>query len=176
MGNEYFSEPPTLHFWNNPEFNEVLIFYHLEAISFRDRKRIREFRDKLKSKFCQIKCENWPYTKRVMIVVEINGLTKMYSRKDVDNMSKAILDAGNKIIYDDNRLIDILVVKKKLWNSNLYWFHIGIANSELDEKYFSKVCFASKHKGDVPENAVAPWVFSFESTTDGEYVIGDIGK
>jgi Holliday junction resolvase RusA-like endonuclease len=42
-----------------------------------------------------------------MIAIGIAGPTKKYLRRDVDNMSKVILDAGNKIIYNDDRLINI---------------------------------------------------------------------
>ena len=80
-----------LFIWNNPDFNEVLIFYGLEAISFRNRSGAKELSDKLKAQLTRIKCDNWPYKRPIMIVIEIDGPSKKYSRRDVDNMSKVIL-------------------------------------------------------------------------------------
>jgi Holliday junction resolvase RusA-like endonuclease len=42
-----------------------------------------------------------------MIAIGIAGPTTKYLRRDVDNKSKVILDAGYNIIYNDDRLINI---------------------------------------------------------------------
>lgn len=108
-----------------------------------------------------------------MIAIEIDGPTKMYSRRDVDNMSKVILDACNKIIYDDDRLINILIVQKRIWEKPLYGFHLGIRpiDSTNRDKYSPEVCFASKTKPDIDESTIMqPVLFHFQNEADKEYV------
>jgi Holliday junction resolvase RusA-like endonuclease len=154
---------------NNPDFNEVLIFYGLDAISFRDRQKVKGFLNRMRCQLQRIPCDNWPYSKPIMIAIDINGPTKMYSRRDVDNMSKVILDAGNKIIYHDDRLINILTVQKRLWKLPLYGFQIAIRVLDINmkDKYSPTMYF----KVDTPTNdGMAPIMFHFENEADKEYV------
>ena len=37
-------------------------------------------------------------------------------------MAKVILDVGNKIIYSDDRLIEIILVQKQVWQKELHGF------------------------------------------------------
>jgi hypothetical protein len=137
-----------LHIVNNPDFNEVLIFYGLDAISFRDRQKVKGFLNRMRCQLQRIPCD---------------------SRRDVDNMSKVILDAGNKIIYHDDRLINILTVQKRLWKLPLYGFQIAIRVLDINmkDKYSPTMYF----KVDTPTNdGMAPIMFHFENEADKEYV------
>ena len=161
-----------IHIWNNPDFNEVLIFYGLEAISFRDRKSAKDLLINLKHQLQRIHCNNWPYMKPIMMTIGIAGPTKMYSRRDVDNMSKVILDAGNKIIYTDDKLINILTIQKQLWKMPFYGFQIGVRviDSEKKDKYSPTMCFTSDTDTDIADNVISPLIFHFENDTDNAYV------
>jgi Holliday junction resolvase RusA-like endonuclease len=167
------TEIEKLFIWTNPDFNEAFVFYGLEAISFRDRDRAKQLSQTLKTQLTRIQCDNWPYRNPVMIVIEINGPTKMYSRRDVDNMSKVILDSCNKIVYVDDRLINILIVEKRIWDQPLYGFHLGIRVLENDkkDKYSPQVCFASKAEPDIDKSKIMkPVLFRFENEADKEHV------
>ena len=160
-----------IHIWNNSDFNEVLIFYGLEAISFRDRKNAKDLLINLKYQLQRIRCKNWPYVKPIMMTIGISGPTKMYSRRDVDNVSKVVLDAGNKIIYTDDKLINILTIQKQLWKMPLYGFQIGIRviDSDKKDKYSPMMCFTSDTDVDIPDDVMKPLIFHFENDADKEY-------
>lgn len=162
-----------LHIWTNPDFNEVLIFYGLQAISFRDRKKAKHLYDSVRSQLQRIQHDTWPYKKPIMVTIGIAGPAKIYSRRDVDNMCKVILDAGNNIIYDDDRLINILIVQKQLWELPLYGFQIGVrvVDSEKKDKYSPTMCFTSDTEPNIDESTIeAPVIFHFENEADKEYV------
>lgn len=155
-----------LYLWANPDFNEVLIFYGLQAISFRDRKRAKRLYDLIRVQLQRIECENWPYQRSILFAIGISGPTKFYSRRDVDNMCKVILDAGNKIIYNDDRLISILIVQKQLWKLPQYGFQLGIrvVDSEKKDEYTPILYFASYTKPDIAESKnKSPIIFRFEN-------------
>lgn len=108
-----------------------------------------------------------------MVTIGIAGPAKIYSRRDVDNMCKVILDAGNNIIYDDDRLINILIVQKQLWELPLYGFQIGVrvVDSEKKDKYSPTMCFTSDTEPNIDESTIeAPVIFHFENEADKEYV------
>jgi hypothetical protein len=161
-----------IHIWNNPDFNEVLIFYGLEAISFRDRKKAKELFDTLKYQLGRIQCDNWPYVQPIMVVIGIAGPTKLYTRRDVDNLSKVILDAGNKIVFADDRLVNILTIQKQLWEKPLYGFQVGVrvVDDEKKDKYSPTLCLTSYNDEKIPDNIIAPVIFHFENEADKEYV------
>ena len=159
--------------WTNPDFNEVLIFYGLQAISFRDRNKAKHLYDTIRPQLQRVQRDSWPYIKPIMFTIGIAGPTKMYSRRDVDNMCKVILDAGNKVIYDDDRLINILIVQKQLWELPLYGFQIGIRviDNEKKDKYSPTMCFTSDTETNIDDtNIEAPVIFHFENEADKEYV------
>jgi Holliday junction resolvase RusA-like endonuclease len=162
-----------LHIWTNPDFNEVVIFYGLHAISFRDRRKAKELFNLIKPQLQRIECGNWPYSKPIMITIGIAGPNKIYARRDVDNMCKVILDAGNKVIYDDDRLIHILIVQKQLWELPLYGFQIGVRVVDTDkkDKYSPIMCFTSDTVYNINGNDItAPIIFHFENESDKEYI------
>ena len=162
-----------LHIWTNPDFNEVIIFYGLQAISFRNRKKAKLLYDSVRPQLQRIDRNSWPYKQPIMFTIGITGPTKMYSRTDVDNMCKVILDAGNKIIYDDDRLINILIVQKQLWELPLYGFQIGIRviDSKKKDKYSPTMCFTSDTEPNIDISKIeSPVIFHFENETDKEYV------
>ena len=158
------------YFASNPDFNEVLIFYGLEAISFRNHHEAKKLKEQLQFLLQKINCDNWPYKNSLMLAIDILGPTKMYSKRDVDNMSKAILDAGNKIIYDDDRLIDLLIIRKKIWGNLIYGFQIGIRVIEVNEKYSPTLYYAVDTESHDINNSKAPLLFFFENEADKEYV------
>ncbi len=167
-----------LYIWNNPDFNEVIIFYGLEAISFRNTKKAIELRKKMQAVLQEIDCQNWPYKTSIMVTIGISGPTKMYSRRDVDNMCKVILDAGNKIIYNDDKFINLLIIEKQLWDRPLYGFQVGIRSISptKKDKYSPTTCFTSDRNG-VPsqeeisrKKIMSPLFLEFETRPDGEYV------
>lgn len=57
---------------------------------------------------------NWPLKGRLLCFIDIEVPQKDYSRKDVDNMAKSLLDSMNKIVFEDDRQIDLLIVKKSI--------------------------------------------------------------
>jgi len=162
-----------LYIWTNPDFNEVLIFYGLQAISFRDRKKAKHLYNTIRPQLQRIHRECWPYNKPIMVTIGISGPTKMYSRRDVDNMCKVILDAGNKVIYDDDRLINTLIVQKQLWELPLYGFQIGIRvlDNEREDKYTPTMCFTSVTETGIDNtNIESPIIFHFENEADTDYI------
>jgi hypothetical protein len=64
---------PELHIWNNPDFNEVIIFYGLEAISFRNRKKAGDLCGKIQAVLERVECKNWPYETSIMITIGISA-------------------------------------------------------------------------------------------------------
>ena len=167
-----------LHIWNNPDFNEVIIFYGLEAISFRNRKKARDFCGKMQAVLEKVDCKNWPYKTPIMITIGISGPTKMFSRRDIDNMCKVILDVGNKIIYKDDKLINLLIIEKQLWERPMYGFQVGVRslNPNEKDKYSPTTCFTSDWN-DIPtqddiskENIMSPLILKYETRPEGEYV------
>lgn len=162
-----------LYIWSNPDFKEVIIFYGLEAISFRDRRKSKILFDTVRTRLLEIDCTNWPYNDEVVFVLRISGPTKMYSRRDVDNMAKVVLDAGNKIIYSDDRLVNILIVEKTLWDIPLYGFSIGVRRIEkgVRDKYSPDLYLHSEVDTHIDDSKVVFLkIFHIENEVDREYV------
>ncbi len=55
----------------------------------------------------------WPWTGRLFVMLSFSGPREYLDHCDVDNLSKAALDAFKGIVYADDRQIDYLIAFKK---------------------------------------------------------------
>jgi hypothetical protein len=96
-----------------------------------------------------------------MVAIGISGPVKKYGRRDLDNMAKVILDAGNKIVYSDDRLVEILLVQKQIWEKNLQGFMIAVRPLQQGEpdKYTPRLIQSSHDPSKAPTETYAPVVF-----------------
>lgn len=49
-------EPMELHFWQNPDFSEVIIFHALDAVSFRNNDKRKKFARLIRGALKRIYC------------------------------------------------------------------------------------------------------------------------
>lgn len=156
-------KPEVMYVSQNPDFSEVLIFYALDAISFRNNDKRKKYGRLIKLALKRIRCENWPYITPLMIAIGICGPVKKYGRRDLDNMAKVILDAGNKIIYSDDRLVEILLVQKQIWEQELHGFMLGTRALQPNEpdKYTPRLIQFSHDPSEAPTNTSAPVIFQY---------------
>ena len=153
----------TLHLWTNPDYSESVIFHGLDAISFRDTKRRKKYSNVVKETLSKIYCENWPYNRSMMIAIKpISGPASKYGRRDLDNMAKVILDAGNKIIYNDDHLVEILLVQKQLLSIVQHGFIVATRplSPGWNDKYSPRIIDVSDVPGKAPVNAIQPVIFT----------------
>lgn len=181
MSTIHIEDNEVKHIYANPDFKDVIVFYGIEAISFQNKAKAKSFTNIIKGELAKVRHDRWPYKNRLMIAIGIAGPTTMYSRKDVDNMSKSLLDAFKGIIYEDDRLIDILLIQKQLWDLTLYGFEIGIRvlNPDKKDKYTPILRYSfdienQEMKQNVENAESKLFVFHFKNKADDNYIMNQI--
>ena len=96
------SDDKVMQLWLNPDFRNVIVFFGLHSVSFqtKDKEKKKKFFETLKRDLKEeaTKISAWPYVQAIMVAIFICGPSKNYSRQDVDNMTKLILDACSGIV------------------------------------------------------------------------------
>ena len=124
-------------FYQNPFYDDLFGSYGVVVPSKRirykqnERKEIteiiaprgtHEFEEYIKSSFTTN--PNWPRKGRLLIAIRLAITHADYRIKDIDNVTKSILDALKGVAYIDDVQIDSVHVVK--WPSDKYGFMIGI--------------------------------------------------
>ena len=81
----------------------------------------------------------WPYKGRILIALQIMIKESDYKCKDIDNVTKSIIDAMKGIVYEDDVQIDMVHVQKI--KSKKYSFAVGIKELDNDDTnwYFPRL-------------------------------------
>lgn len=88
---------------------------------------VREFRNYIKNWLGKNPDKTWPCQCRLLITLSLGLTPKNYAEKDIDNITKSLIDALNKIVYKDDRQIDCLYINKyKTGKEGRGSFMIGI--------------------------------------------------
>ncbi len=117
-------------YYQNPFYDTVFGFFDVIVPSKRIRYKQREdktielisvprgtqeFESYIKnsiSKDTDIK--NWPLKDNLLVVLDVSLTKKEFKSKDIDNVSKSLLDSLNGVVYEDDNQISTLVVTKNI--------------------------------------------------------------
>ena len=131
-------------FYQNPFYDDVFIIFDITVPSKRirykqneDKKIVeiilsrgtKEFEEYIKYKL-ETKPE-WPHKGRLLIAIQIMIKESDYKHKDIDNVTKSILDALKGIVYEDDIQIDMIHIQKI--KSDKYSFAVGIKVLDDDD-------------------------------------------
>jgi Holliday junction resolvase RusA-like endonuclease len=137
-------------FYQNPDFDEVLIFYDEEVFTSKEmykpvegglyerknKESAVKFISNIKQKLINDRKDNWPYKQKLMLCIGISGSKSLYSSRDIDNMVKPIFDALKGILFEDDSQIHLLIASKQIWHHSLKGFLVGLR--VLDENKVDK--------------------------------------
>jgi Holliday junction resolvase RusA-like endonuclease len=73
----------------------------------------------------------WPLKGRVLLAIDITLSPESFKTKDIDNVSKSILDALKGLVYDDDRQVVSLFVSKSVGECSS--FFVGVRELAADE-------------------------------------------
>lgn len=92
---------------------------------------------------------NWPCKNRLLVAIQFGLTEKKYKQKDIDNITKSLIDALKGTVYEDDKQIDSLHLLKYKSENNT--FMIGI--KELSESdpgwFFPPFCAEKPWKKDI---------------------------
>lgn len=97
----------------------------------------------------------WPWKGRLLVVLTFSGPNDFLRQADVDNLSKAVLDAYKKIAYDDDSQVDVLIARKNYTPLSEY-VSFTIQIKKIQENYlpdfinFPLVKTDTQHQGNSP--------------------------
>jgi Holliday junction resolvase RusA-like endonuclease len=124
-------------FHQNPFYDSMFGFFHLSVPSKRVRYRLdgqrslTEFKPSESSKAfeaqvrAQLVCEpRWPYRRSLFAAITLGLPEGDFRTKDIDNISKSLLDAMTGIVFQDDRQVVALFVNKHIADG--YWFMVGV--------------------------------------------------
>jgi Holliday junction resolvase RusA-like endonuclease len=82
---------------------------------------------------------NWPYKGRLLIAIFVTMKESDYRHKDIDNITKSLLDAMKGKVYEDDIQIDLVHVQKIKGESS--GFGVGIKELDNDDNdwYFPRL-------------------------------------
>jgi len=92
----------------------------------------KDFEQNFKKAFPVGSKPEWPYKGRLLVSISILIKRSDYARKDIDNISKSILDALKGLAFVDDIQVDCLHVVK--FPSDEYSFMIGIKQLKEDDR------------------------------------------
>ena len=142
-------------FYQNPDFDEIFIFYDLEVPtskkqfkpideqlqkniqgSFPEITKTLYYKDNKENaqsfiKEMQIRLLNkkklvWPYKEELLLVAGVSGTKKQYGAKDLDNILKSVLDAFKGIVFEDDKQVRIVIASKQIWEYNMKGLSVGL--------------------------------------------------
>lgn len=127
-------------FYQNPDFDEVFIFYDEEVFTSKEIFKPVEggmyertnkanavgFIARIKEILEQGRKDKWPYKQKLMICIGVSGTKSLYGTRDIDNMVKPILDALKGIVFVDDKQVHLLIASKHIWDKNLKGFMVGL--------------------------------------------------
>ena len=111
--------------WERPRFNKNGTVYETKAF--------KEYKQKIVEAAKLDMCGRPPYDVPVKVWLDFHKKSNVVSRTfgDIDNLTKAVLDAFNGIVYTDDRLIvELHVAKHYDAEENIIWVGINPVDEE----------------------------------------------
>ncbi|OGU41354.1 MAG: hypothetical protein A3K31_17005 [Ignavibacteria bacterium RIFOXYA12_FULL_35_25] len=131
-------------FYQNPFYDDVFIIFDTTVPSKRIRYKQNENKiiteiitpkgSKVFEEFIKNNLErnpNWPHKGRLLVAVQIMIKASDYKNKDIDNVTKSILDALKGIVFEDDVQIDMIHIQKI--KSDKYSFAVGVKVLDEDD-------------------------------------------
>lgn len=107
----------TVTFYQNPFYDEVFGLRLPNPVPPKQRKgkkQNREFESQTREHLREMTNDNWPHDSKLLIVLSITGPEEYLNNCDIDNITKAVLDSCNGIVFNDDRQVFSLVVEKHI--------------------------------------------------------------
>ncbi len=101
---------------------------------------VKEFRNSINLWLAESPEPNWPSTTRLLVAVQFGLTQKNYSEKDIDNITKSLVDALKGIVYEDDNQIDTLHVQKYISETDSFMVGIKELKEEDPGWYFPNFC------------------------------------
>ena len=105
--------------------------------------KLKEFEDKFKKQIISnLKVEH-PYKKpeQLEVIISVSMEKKRLDNVDIDNLSKAILDCFNGLVYEDDCQVISLYAEKNTF-SGFNGLFVGIRRIDKKESWFKGIKFA----------------------------------
>ena len=114
---------------------------------------VHKFRNSIETWLKQKPDKTWPCKCRLLVAIQFGLTSKGYKDKDIDNITKSLIDALKGVVYNDDQQIDCLHVTKykseqnsfmvgikKLTENNPAWYFPPLYSEKLFPK-IQKYCF-----------------------------------
>jgi len=165
MGEELKNAIPET-FFANPYFDELMVFYGNTVLTSKDmfspyscnqcsRRELYEKRDKknkadyiqdIQSRLGKNPNPKWPFKGRLQIQFSVSDKLKRLKQIDLDNLSKAILDSLQGVVFENDAQIDVLIATKA-FTKGLIGNMIAIKELNSREKpKFQQFLYSTRHK------------------------------
>ena len=110
---------------------------------------IHKFRKSIKSWLTEKPNSNWPCKCHLLIAIQFGLKEKDYKQKDIDNITKSLIDSLKGIIYEDDNQIDSLHVLKYKSEKNSFMIGIKELNKDDPAWYFPPFCAKKPWEQDI---------------------------
>lgn len=101
---------------------------------------VHKFRKSIKDSLNEKPNSNWPSKERLLIAVQFGLTQKDYETKDIDNITKSLVDALKEIVYKDDNQIDGLHVLKYKAGEDSFMIGIKELTKENSGWFFPPFC------------------------------------